>query len=65
MKDVAWISALGLVAIVVTVLVVLIMSAIDKPNQVNVHHDVVIWDMFPIALSTIAFSFGKFVYIAG
>ncbi|KAL9558556.1 hypothetical protein MBANPS3_000846 [Mucor bainieri] len=58
MKDVAWISALGLVAIVVTVLVVLIMSAIDKPNQVNIHHDVVIWDMFPIALSTIAFSFG-------
>lgn len=63
MKDVAWISALGLVAIIVTVLVVLIMSAIDKPNQVNAHHDVVIWDMFPIALSTIAFSFGKFVYI--
>jgi amino acid permease len=58
MKDVAWISGLGLFAIIVTVLVVLIMSAIDKPNQVNVEHDVVIWDMFPIALSTIAFSFG-------
>ncbi|CEP13531.1 hypothetical protein [Parasitella parasitica] len=58
MKDIAWISALGVVAIVITVLVVLIMSAIDKPNQVYIHHDVVIWDMFPIALSTIAFSFG-------
>ncbi|KAI8641430.1 transmembrane amino acid transporter protein-domain-containing protein [Parasitella parasitica] len=58
MKDIAWISALGVVAIVITVLVVLVMSAIDKPNQADIHHDVVIWEMFPISLSTIAFSFG-------
>jgi amino acid permease len=58
MKDVAWISALGFVAIFVVVLLVLILSLIDKPNQIDIHHDVVIWDMFPIALSTIAFSFG-------
>lgn len=58
MKEVAWVSAIGVVAIVITVLVVLIMSAIDKPNQVNVHHDVVIWEMFPVALATISFSFG-------
>lgn len=58
MKDIAWVSALGFVAITIVVLVVLIMSIIDKPNQIDVQHDVVIWNMFPIALSTIAFSFG-------
>lgn len=58
MKDIAWVSALGFVAITVVVLVVLIMSIIDSKNQVNIHHDVVVWNMFPIALSTIAFSFG-------
>ncbi|KAI9476426.1 MAG: transmembrane amino acid transporter protein-domain-containing protein [Benjaminiella poitrasii] len=58
MKDVAWISALGVLATFIVVFVVLIMSAIDKPNQVNVHHDAVNWNMFPVALSTIAFSFG-------
>ncbi|KAI8974406.1 transmembrane amino acid transporter protein-domain-containing protein [Pilobolus umbonatus] len=58
MKEVAWISAFGFVAIIIVVVVVLVMSAIDKPNQVNIHHDSVIWDMFPIALSTISFSFG-------
>lgn len=42
MKDVAWISALGVVVIFIVVFVVLIMAAIDRPNQINVHHDVVI-----------------------
>ncbi|KAG1470890.1 hypothetical protein G6F56_002425 [Rhizopus delemar] len=27
-------------------------------DQVNVHHDTVIWNMFPIALSSIVFGFG-------
>ncbi|KAL9558557.1 hypothetical protein MBANPS3_000847 [Mucor bainieri] len=58
MKEVAWLSAFGVITIVLVVLIVLVMCAIDKPNQVNVHHDAVIWDMFPIALSTISFSFG-------
>ncbi|KAL9549097.1 hypothetical protein PS6_006247 [Mucor atramentarius] len=58
MKEVAWLSAFGVTTIVLVVFIVLVMCAIDKPNQINVHHDAVIWDMFPIALSTISFSFG-------
>ncbi|GAA5812619.1 hypothetical protein MFLAVUS_006076 [Mucor flavus] len=58
MKDVSWISALGVIVIFIVVFVVLIMSAIDKPNQVGIHHDTVVWDMFPVALATISFSFG-------
>jgi amino acid permease len=58
MKEIAWMSAFGVIAIFMVVFVVLIMSIIDKPNQVNVQHDVVIWEMFPVALATISFSFG-------
>ncbi|GAA5795658.1 transmembrane amino acid transporter protein-domain-containing protein [Helicostylum pulchrum] len=58
MKEVAWMSAFGALATVIVVLIVLVMAAIDKPNQINMHHDAVVWDMFPIALSTISFSFG-------
>ncbi|KAG2199101.1 hypothetical protein INT47_005105 [Mucor saturninus] len=58
MKDVAWISALGVVVIFIVVFVVLIMSAMEKPKMAPSHHDAVIWDMFPVALATIAFSFG-------
>jgi amino acid permease len=58
MKEIAWTSAFGVVAIFITVLVVVIMAGIDRPNQVGIEHDTVIWNMFPIALSTISFSFG-------
>ncbi|KAI7890189.1 transmembrane amino acid transporter protein-domain-containing protein [Mucor mucedo] len=58
MKEVAWMSAFGALATIVVILIVLIMAAIDRPNQINIHHDPVIWPMFPIALSTISFSFG-------
>ncbi|KAI8369896.1 transmembrane amino acid transporter protein-domain-containing protein [Choanephora cucurbitarum] len=58
LKEVAWMSAFGALATVVVVLICLVMSAIDKPNQVDVVHHAVIWEMFPIALSTISFSFG-------
>ncbi|CAO3617967.1 unnamed protein product [Mucor hiemalis] len=58
MKEVAWMSAFGAAATVVVILIVMIVSGIDAKNQTNVHHDPVIWDMFPIALSTISFSFG-------
>lgn len=58
MKEVAWLSAFSTITILVVVIIVTVMCAIDRPNQVNVHHDTVIWDMFPIALSTISFSFG-------
>ncbi|KAI9481691.1 MAG: transmembrane amino acid transporter protein-domain-containing protein [Benjaminiella poitrasii] len=58
MKELAWMSAFGVIAIFIVIVAVLAMAAIDKSNQVNIQHDVVIWDMFPIALSTISFSFG-------
>jgi amino acid permease len=56
MKEVAWMSAFGAVATLVVVFICVIGAATD--TQTNVYHDAVIWDMFPIALSTISFSFG-------
>lgn len=58
MKEVAFMSAVGALATVICVFIVLIVSIQDKPNYLNVEHDVVIWNQFPIALSTISFSFG-------
>ncbi|KAI7868933.1 transmembrane amino acid transporter protein-domain-containing protein [Spinellus fusiger] len=58
MKEVAWMSAFGAVATTVVVIIVLVVSCIDQKNLVNIHHDPVIWEQFPIALSTISFSFG-------
>ncbi|CAO3690882.1 unnamed protein product [Rhizopus microsporus] len=58
MKEVAWMSAFGALATAIVVVIVLICAAIDRKNQIDVHHDAVIWNMFPIALSTISFSFG-------
>lgn len=58
MKEVAWMSALGAVATLVVVVIVLVVSCIDKNNIPPAHHDSVIWPQFPIALSTISFSFG-------
>ncbi|CDS07542.1 hypothetical protein LRAMOSA01491 [Lichtheimia ramosa] len=58
MKEMAWMSAFGAGATLVTVLIVLVVACIDKKSLPAVHHDNVIWDQFPIALSTISFSFG-------
>ncbi|KAI9495370.1 transmembrane amino acid transporter protein-domain-containing protein [Zychaea mexicana] len=58
MKEVAFMSAFGAAATLVTVLIVLIMACLDQKNWPDIHHDSVIWDKFPIALSTISFSFG-------
>ncbi|KAI8972367.1 transmembrane amino acid transporter protein-domain-containing protein [Pilobolus umbonatus] len=58
LKDVGVLSAFGMMATVVTVFIVLVVALIDKPNYPDVIHDSVIWDQFPIALSSIAFSFG-------
>jgi amino acid permease len=58
MKEVAWMSAFGALATLVVVIIVLVMSIVDKPNQTDIKHDAVVWEMFPIALSTISFSFG-------
>lgn len=59
MKEVGFLSAFGSLATVVTILIVLVESVKDKKNYPNVHTDSVIWDQFPIALSSIVFSFGK------
>lgn len=58
MKEVAWMSALGALATLIVVVIVIVVACLDKPYLTNVHHDNVIWDQFPIALSTISFSFG-------
>ncbi|CAO3687116.1 unnamed protein product [Rhizopus stolonifer] len=43
---------------VIVILIVLGVSVRQISDQVDVHHDPVIWNMFPIALSSIVFSFG-------
>ncbi|KAL9554381.1 hypothetical protein MBANPS3_002826 [Mucor bainieri] len=58
MKEVAWMSALGAVATLIVVIICLVVACIDKKTLGEVHHDAVIWPQFPIALSTISFSFG-------
>ncbi|KAI9322120.1 transmembrane amino acid transporter protein-domain-containing protein [Dichotomocladium elegans] len=58
MKEVAWMSAFGAAATAIVVLIVLVVACIDQKNLPPVHHDAVIWDQFPVALSTISFSFG-------
>ncbi|CAO3600707.1 unnamed protein product [Absidia cylindrospora] len=58
MKEVGVTSAFGALATLVTILIVLVEAVRDKKNNPNVHTDPVIWDQFPIALSSIVFSFG-------
>lgn len=61
MKDIAWTSFVGVVAVLVTTFICVIVAGInDKQNNVSrmVRHDNIIWEGFPVALSTIAFSFG-------
>ncbi|KAI9499435.1 transmembrane amino acid transporter protein-domain-containing protein [Zychaea mexicana] len=59
LKEVGVTSLFGVLTTVVTVLIVLAMAVKDDSERdLNPHHDPVIWDMFPIALSSIAFSFG-------
>lgn len=57
MKEVAFTSAIGAIATLGVVLIVLISSFQYRPAGPIYHHDV-IWDQFPIALSSIAFSYG-------
>lgn len=58
MKEVAFTSAIGAVATLIVVLIVLISSLQNRPSE-PIYHDDVIWDQFPIALSSIAFSYGE------
>ncbi|KAI9471812.1 MAG: transmembrane amino acid transporter protein-domain-containing protein [Benjaminiella poitrasii] len=59
LKEVTAIAAIGAVCTMVAVFIVLIQGPINHSHAVEpVVHDSVIWTGFPIALSTIAFSFG-------
>ncbi|KAG1465475.1 hypothetical protein G6F56_004878 [Rhizopus delemar] len=58
MKEVAWMSAMGALATVIVVIIVIVIACIDLQTIPQAHHDSVIWNKFPIALSTISFSFG-------
>ncbi|RCH95527.1 hypothetical protein CU097_009792 [Rhizopus azygosporus] len=58
MKEVAWMSAMGALATAVVVIIVLVVACQDLQHLPPAVHEAVIWDKFPIALSTISFSFG-------
>ncbi|KAI8337781.1 transmembrane amino acid transporter protein-domain-containing protein [Blakeslea trispora] len=58
MKEVAIMSAMGAIATLVVVFIVLAVAMVDQQSIPPAHHDSVIWQEFPIALSTISFSFG-------
>ncbi|KAI8061790.1 transmembrane amino acid transporter protein-domain-containing protein [Gongronella butleri] len=58
LKEVGVLSAFGTLATLITIIIFLVEAVRDEPNQTNAHHDVVIWNQFPVALSTIVFSFG-------
>jgi uncharacterized membrane protein YhaH (DUF805 family) len=58
MKEISFTSAIGALATFATVLIVLISSLQYRPAN-PIYHDNVIWPQFPIALSSIAFSFGE------
>jgi vesicular inhibitory amino acid transporter len=58
MKEVAWMSAMGAAATLIVVIIVLVIACIDQKTIPAPNHNAVIWNQFPIALSTISFSFG-------
>ncbi|KAI9275747.1 transmembrane amino acid transporter protein-domain-containing protein [Phascolomyces articulosus] len=59
LKEVGFTSLFGVLTTVITVLIVLGISVkLDGEVELNPHHDAVIWPMFPVALSSITFSFG-------
>lgn len=57
LKEVGFSSLVGILTTAITVLIVLGV-AVQDDRYPNVHHDPVIWDQFPVALSSIAFSYG-------
>ncbi|KAI9270605.1 transmembrane amino acid transporter protein-domain-containing protein [Phascolomyces articulosus] len=59
MKDMGWTSIFGAVAIIVITVICIVMAGIDSPNVTQyVTHNNIIWEGYPIALSTIALSCG-------
>jgi amino acid permease len=61
MKEIGIFSFFGLISTFVCVVIVVAVAVNDnKTNPVPVEHDNVLWDQFPIALSSISFSYGRF-----
>lgn len=59
LKEVGIGSLFGMLTTVIVVLIVLGEAIVDQNSRdINPHHDAVIWDKFPVALSSIVFSFG-------
>ncbi|KAG2190251.1 hypothetical protein INT46_006926 [Mucor plumbeus] len=58
LKEMGFLSIFGMLSTVIVVLIVLGVAVKEAPDHVDSHHDGVIWNMFPIALSSISFSFG-------
>ncbi|KAI9357411.1 transmembrane amino acid transporter protein-domain-containing protein [Pilaira anomala] len=59
LKEVTGIAAIGALCTMMAVFVVLIQGPMTRnASSEPVYHDSVIWEGFPVALSTIAFSFG-------
>lgn len=61
LREVTWVAATGAICTMIAVFVVVIEGPLTRqsyPESVVVQHDSVIWSGFPVALSTIAFSFG-------
>ncbi|KAJ8657674.1 hypothetical protein O0I10_006489 [Lichtheimia ornata] len=59
LKEVGIGSLFGMLTTVIVVLIVLGEAIVDQNSRdLNPHHDPVIWDKFPVALSSIVFSFG-------
>jgi amino acid permease len=58
MKEVAWASALGTICTVVMVLVIIVGSFIDLSSVKDVQHQIFNGPELPLALTTIAFSYG-------
>ncbi|KAI9278339.1 transmembrane amino acid transporter protein-domain-containing protein [Phascolomyces articulosus] len=60
MKEIALSSLIGAVTMIGTVLITIVLTGIDAPNHVGtVQHENVIWEGFPVALSTIAYAAGS------
>ncbi|CAO3652644.1 unnamed protein product [Cunninghamella blakesleeana] len=63
MKEVAFMATFGVIITFVIVIIVIVVACIDQANFTEeyiatIHHEAVVWDQFPVALATIAFSFG-------
>ncbi|KAJ9069358.1 hypothetical protein DSO57_1019357 [Entomophthora muscae] len=58
MKEYVWLSILGVMTTVFTVVIACVLGLIHLPELTSIQHEPVNWTLMPVALSTIGFSFG-------